>query len=49
MAIRYETFQQGNNYVGLSASKDINYISQTLNDLIHEWEQYSGHGVVYIG
>lgn len=49
MAIRHETFQQGNNYVGLSASRDTNYISQTLNNLIREWKQYSGHGVVYIG
>lgn len=49
MAIRYETFQQGNNYVGLSASKDRDYISRTLNDLITEWKNYPGYGVVYIG
>lgn len=49
MAMRYETFQQGNDYVGLAASEDQSHVSRLLKDLSSEWSKYSGQGVRYIG
>ena len=49
MAMRYETFQRGNDYVGVDASKANNHVSRLLNDLVDEWGKYSGQDVRYIG
>ncbi|MEK9539875.1 hypothetical protein MI048_17045 [Pantoea agglomerans] len=49
MAMRYETFQTGNDYVGDSASKDAEHVQRLLNDLISEWPLYKGNEVRYIG
>lgn len=49
MAMRHETFNQGNDYVGPQAANDINYVSGLLDSLIGEWSKYSGQGVRYIG
>ncbi|CNK96636.1 MULTISPECIES: hypothetical protein [Yersinia] len=48
MAMRYETFQQGNDYVGKDAAGDTTHVSRLFNDLINEWGKYSGKGVTYI-
>lgn len=49
MALRYETFNAGNGYVGQDAAADLNYLHRILNDLVERWNNYSGHGVDYIG
>lgn len=49
MAMRYETFQIGNDYVGKEASNDNSHIQKLLNDLIREWPLYNGMQVRYIG
>lgn len=49
MALRYETFNAGNGYVGQGAAGDLNYLHRILNDLIEGWNNYSGHDVDYIG
>ncbi|MBW5824045.1 hypothetical protein H0I68_03065 [Yersinia kristensenii] len=49
MAMRYETFQQGNDYVGKNAAQDHGYVSRLLNTLLSEWKQYPKQGVRYIG
>ncbi|UNX69477.1 hypothetical protein [Klebsiella aerogenes] len=49
MAMRYETFQRGNNYVGQDAASDMNYVNRLLKDLINEWPLYTGKTVRYIG
>lgn len=49
MAMRYETFQIGNDYVGKSASNDNTHTQKLLNDLIKEWPLYNGMQVRYIG
>ncbi|MEN4168721.1 hypothetical protein [Serratia marcescens] len=49
MAMRYETFQQGNDYVGIEASQAQDHVSRLLKDLVDEWSKYSGQGVRYIG
>lgn len=48
MAMRYETFQMGNDYVGVNASKDIEHINRLFNDLVINWKKYTGNGVIYI-
>lgn len=48
MAIRYETFQRGNSYVGIDAANDANHVNSVLKHLTTEWEKYSGKGVRYI-
>ncbi len=49
MAMRYETFQRGNNYVGQEAANDNDYVNKVLKDLMNEWPLYSGKSVRYIG
>ncbi|EAM8994566.1 hypothetical protein E1L19_08660 [Salmonella enterica subsp. enterica] len=49
MAMRYETFQRGNKYVGQEAANDESYVNRLLKDLINEWPLYSGKSVRYIG
>lgn len=49
MAMRYETFQRGNKYVGQEAANDVSYVNSLLKDLINEWPLYSGKSVRYIG
>jgi|SRR5471032_2660748 len=48
MAVRYETFQQGNDYVGEQAAESVSYVSKLLNDLTTAWKNYSGQNVIYI-
>lgn len=48
MAMRYETFQQGNSYVGPDAANDMGHVNRLLKDLINEWPLYSGKSVRYI-
>lgn len=48
MAMRYETFQQGNDYVGQAAASDMTHVNRLLTDLINEWQLYSGNSVRYI-
>lgn len=48
MAMRYETFQQGNDYVGKNAAKSQSHVSMLLRDLITEWKTYTGPDVRYI-
>lgn len=49
MALRYETFQCGNDYVGLNAASDEEFVSRLFRSLIAEWEPGVGsHGVEYI-
>lgn len=49
MALRYETFNMGNSYVGQDAAIDPIYLTRILDDLTTAWNNYSGHGVHYIG
>ena len=49
MAMRYETFQQGNSYVGQDAANDMEYVEKLLKDLLIEWPLYNGKSVRYIG
>jgi len=49
MAMRYETFQIGNDYVGNAASNDAGHMQRLLNDLINEWPLYNGKQIRYIG
>jgi hypothetical protein len=49
MAMHYETFQQGNGYVGQNAANDLVFMDQVLRDLINSWANYSGIGIKYIG
>lgn len=49
MAMRYETFDQGNDYVGQNAANDTNHVTRVLKDLQDAWSNYSGQGVTYIG
>lgn len=49
MALRYETFQCGNDYVGLNAASDEELVSRLFRSLIAEWERGVGsHSVEYI-
>lgn len=49
MAMRYETFQRGNDYVGEEAAKDEKHVARLLRDLITEWPLYTGNSIRYIG
>lgn len=49
MAIRYETCQCGNGYVGLKAARDTNYVSRMFNSLVKEWQGAStADSVIYV-
>ncbi|MFI8981163.1 hypothetical protein [Ectopseudomonas khazarica] len=49
MALRYETFQCGNDYVGLNAASDERFVSRLFRSLIAEWKPGVGNrGVEYI-
>lgn len=41
MLLRYETFDCGNNYVGLNAAEDSKYVQRMFNSLVKEWANYS--------
>ncbi|VUF53794.1 hypothetical protein HYP22_gp41 [Escherichia phage ESSI2_ev015] len=49
MAMRYETFQRGNDYVGKNAAEDATHMERLLRDLLNEWPLYNGNRVRYIG
>lgn len=50
LAMRYETFGQGNGYVGIDASKDTVFLQGVLNHLIANWaEREPGSAPTYIG
>jgi hypothetical protein len=50
MRLRYETFEKGNEYVGLAAADDGEWVSQLFDSLANEWPRAAGNaGVTYVG
>lgn len=48
MQLRYETFTQGNGYVGPEAAKDTNWLATTLRGLTDAWAIRSPGKVNYV-
>jgi hypothetical protein len=44
MKLRYETFQQGNGYVGAEAVSDAKHVAELFNDLKTGWAGGGGDG-----
>ncbi|HDX8429046.1 TPA: hypothetical protein RQN23_003756 [Aeromonas veronii] len=50
MALRYETFDRGNGYVGVEAASDNNFVTSLFNRLTAEWDNGKKlQGVIYVG
>jgi hypothetical protein len=49
MQLRFETYQAGNEYVGLEAASDDGWISELFENLRNEWQKAKGKpDVAYI-
>lgn len=46
MQLRYETFQAGNEYVGLEAAEDEAWVRQLFDALVKEWPKAKGRQAV---
>ncbi len=46
MRVRYETSDQGNGYVGPTASKDTEYVTRLFNSLVSTWKGLTPGGRV---
>jgi hypothetical protein len=42
MQLRYETFEKGNEYVGVLAATDQEWVSQLFESLVKEWTRAKG-------
>lgn len=49
LAMRYETFDRGNDYVGEAASKDEAHVTKLYDELVNNWLKYDGNSLIYIG
>lgn len=50
MALRYETFQCGNGYVGVDAASDDDFVTDLFNRLTSKWSSgKQTQGVIYVG
>ncbi|MFM5297066.1 hypothetical protein ACEUAI_22800 [Aeromonas veronii] len=50
MALRYETFQCRNGYVGVDAASDDKFVTDLFNRLTFEWGNGNqSQGVIYVG
>jgi len=47
MAVRFETFCQGNGYVGNEAVKDDRFMAEVLDDLVRVWPHRKPGRVIY--